>query len=490
MSRLLTISLYTLIFLSVSNFTVAIMAGTYIARSLGGSPEIAIYNICFYGLGNAFTFGLASYCKDRFGARNVLTWSLFAFTILTILSSLAPTFIIFVLIRLLTGVSCGMFFPISFTLLQQNCDPEKKDFKIALVAFLATIAPVIGACFGGVFAYEYHWSWIFYLQLPILFGVAPLILTQTDQARSKTPPFDFTGYLFYIVGVSSLLTACTLGQQLDWQRSPTICFCFFISILTLPFFILWELKHPNPFMDIRLFKNSVFALSVFLVGFLFSAYFGMILLLTLWLHLYASYTPMWISLLVLHMIAAGGVLFFMLRKNLRKVSSFSTISIAVAFFAISCFYSTYFNVDINFGRLAFARILAGFGLAFFLFPLLLLCLHSLPPEKTSQGGAIFQSVRLLSGGFGCAIYTTLWYRRQIFYHSRLGETLTPYSKLTQESLNQFSSYGNPIELLETALQKQASSLALADCFYLMGWVMLIVLAITLFYTWTHRTTQN
>jgi DHA2 family multidrug resistance protein len=219
--------------------------------------------------------------------------------------------------------------------------------------------------------------------------------------------------------------------------------------------------------------------------FLFSAYFGMILLLSLWLNIDATYTPLWISLLMAHMAIAGGILFFVLKKWFCHVASLRIVLIATALFAISCFYSTDFNAEINFGRLAISRVIAGFGLAFFLYPLLFTLLKKLPEKLHPQGLAIFQSLRLLSGSLGCAVYTTIWFRRRSFYHERLGEQLTIYSKQTQQFFSNISFFGvKGVEseiLLNQALDQQADVLALADTFYLMGWLMVGVFVITLTY---------
>jgi DHA2 family multidrug resistance protein len=103
----------------------------------------------------------------------------------------------------------------------------------------------------------------------------------------------------------------------------------------------------------------------------------------------------------------------------------------------------------------------------------------LPQEEKSNGIGIFQSVRLISGAIGCIGYPTLWFRRRIFYHDRLGEQLTPYSEETRTFLENLPS-PDPA-LLEKALDTQASALALADCFYFMGWIMVIVLFLFLLY---------
>ena len=485
MSKSLSQCLHLLIFFAIFNFTTAIMSGGYVALELGGSQEISTYGVTFFGLGNALIFPLGNHLKLRFSPFKILFHSTILFALTTYLCGAAPTFIFFNIFRFLAGIASGIFIPLSLDLLF-FCEPEKKESNFVFFALLATVFPVVGACFGGWIAYDLEWRWIFYSQIPFIAGLAYILYRHEEPYPLKEhPPFDFTGYLFYALSLSAIITSLTLAQQLDWLRSPLICVLFTISGLCLPFFCLWEWNHQNPFFDVKLFKLPIFSLSILCLIFLFSAYFGMILLLSLWLNIDATYTPLWISLLLAHMAIAGGVLFFLLKKWFCQVASLWIVLIGAALFAISCFYSTAFNAEINFGRLAIARVIAGFGLAFFLYPLLFALLKKLPEKLHAQGLAIFQSLRLLAGSLGCAVYTTIWFRRRIFYHERLGEQLTIYSEQTDQYLSNLSFYGSSgVEsdiLLNQALGQQADVLALADTFYLMGWLMVGVFVITLSY---------
>ena len=93
--------------------------------------------------------------------------------------------------------------------------------------------------------------------------------------------------------------------------------------------------------------------------------------------------------------------------------------------------------------------------------------------------------RNLAGGLGAAFFTTVWWRRSVFFHERLGEQLTSFSTLTKNYLKEYSFFhmqGKPATAeLEHALNMQSKALALDDTFYLMGWIF-VALLITLLLT--------
>ena len=476
MTNQLRVCFYLLVFFTVFNFTSSIMSSGYTVGTLGGSNEISTYSVTFFGLGNACTFPIGNELGRRFGVLQILFFFLIFFCITLYLCGAAPNYLFFVLSRFLSGVASGVFFPLCIGKINEHVSKEQHHSIFAFLGLLITVTPVIAACFGGWVAYDLEWQWIFYSQIPILVIVGYIIyIHKTPHIMEQVIPFNKTGYFFYLISSGATVTGISLGEQLDWFRSPLISSLLVIAVICLIFFILWEWDHKNPIFDLQLFKIPVFFLCILCLVALFSAYFGMVLMLSLWLRIVANYTPIWISLIIVHMALAGTLLFIFLKKWLQQVASLWVVLIAVFFFAYSCFYSSGFNVEVDFKRLAIARTLSGFGLAFFLFPLLHICLNSVDKTKVTQGFILFQSSRLLAGSLGCAVYTTIWFRRRIFYHDRLVEQLTPYSKLTRQFFEKVSFYVTPglesNQLLEKALSEQSDVLAIADCFYLMGWVM-------------------
>jgi DHA2 family multidrug resistance protein len=263
-----------------------------------------------------------------------------------------------------------------------------------------------------------------------------------------------------------------------------------MTFFCILFFLLWEWNHETPFIPLKLFKIPTFTLSIFCVIFLYSAYFGVIDLLSLWLQIDAEYTPLWISIILFHMVLAGGLLAYGLKRWFEHMTSLWIVLLSIVFFGASCFYSQTFNALVDLERLIYARMLASFGLAFFLGPVLVVCSKSLPESQLGPGVTIFQTARLVSAALGAVGYATVWIRRKVFYHERLGEQLTVYSEQTQEFMSQLSVYGHSPggtrQLLERSLSTQSSVLALADCFYLMGWIMVVVFVITFIHLMQHR----
>ncbi|MDE3046134.1 MAG: DHA2 family efflux MFS transporter permease subunit [Verrucomicrobiota bacterium] len=486
---------YTTVFLAILTFTLTNMAGVYIVSDIGGSPEIAVYTICYYGFGNAIGVPLGRALRGLFGTGRLLVYCLLLFLLFTILCGTAPTYPIFVGYRFFLGLVSGPFYVLIGELLETNSTPEQKHSVSATLLMLFTVVPALGAGLGGWIGYESHWRWLFHITVPIIAWLAWFFWRRIRDLppNPSAPPMDGVGFWFLALGVFCLGTVATTIQQLDWYRSPTINICEVVGGLSLLFFILWDLHHPNPILNVRLFKNLVFCFSFVNIALLFATYFGSIILLTMWLQLYAEYTPLWISVLIGSMILAAAIPSVLIHKRYEHLDRRIPIAISLVLLATSCFYSSTFDVEINFGRLAFTRLLTGFGLAFFLPPLFQLCTRSVGAAKTTEGIELFQMARILGSALGGGIFLIVWQRRQVFYHYRLGGALTPLSEVTQQFFVQAKRFHLEGQYataqLNDYLDRQATALGLEDTFYLMGWII-VGLCVLLLLTFLIRSPET
>lgn len=473
------ICLLATLFLAVFYNTVTNMGGVYIVSELGGSNEISVYPMVFFGLGNALSIPLTYPLADRIGPIKLLVNGLLLYTVFSILCAFAPTFFILNVFRLGLGLSSGLFYLLCRRLLIDFCPPEKLDHYLFCMIVLYIVLPVLGACFGAWLAYESHWRWIFHVNEPVSLFLAAYFwfLYRKTDPLPKISSFDKVGYLFYFIGIGSLITAATLCQQLDWYRSPLLLWLFSLGLPSLLFFILRTIRSSQPLIELRLLKSSLLSYSLLNLAILFSSYFGMIILIALWLNIYVNYTPLWIAVLLCAMLAGGIAAYFVTKKLSPRVDPRFTLAIAIIALASSCYYSTYFDVEVDFFHLSVARFLAGMGLGLFLIPVLSLCLKSYGPKKSTPVFTLFQVVRSCSSSLGAGVYVVLWQRRQVFFHERLGENLQAADFFHKAGQTFYLTKDQATAQLNVFLDRQATSLALNDTFGCMGYILCALLAL-------------
>jgi DHA2 family multidrug resistance protein len=476
-STSLYIALFCTTLSAIFNYTLSIMASPYIVGDLGGSNDIATYTVSFYALGNALGIPLGRTMMPRIGVARLLILVLTLFAFFSWACAIAPNYPFFNASRFLQGFAAGPLYALIAHLFR-CIEPRKGIFTpISLIIF--TIGPVLGACWGGWVAYAWSWRCLFYLDAPLLLILAFFLryrLKGFDDCPTPYFPFDPLGYASYFVGVFCLGFGAIAGQELDWFRSPLFTTLTAIGVPALVFFILWEVNHPHPILYLKLLKRFTLTFALFNLAILFFVYFGTIILLSLWLKLWANYTPDWIAALLGTMVLTGLLPVFVVNKQINRIDNRIFLAIAIVLLALSCFHTMIFNVEINLGRIVTSRLLAGLGLSFFLTPLFRLCFYKVQDEHSLHVVGLFQVTRALSSGMGASIYDIIWQRRQVFFRDRLGSSLTPLSSKTEEFFVQAQELGLKGKFadaqLDFYLQREATSLALDDCFYLMAWILI------------------
>jgi DHA2 family multidrug resistance protein len=477
--------IFSALFIVAFTFTMSSMAAPYIALDLGGTGEISIYTVVFYGIGSAIAIPLGKPLAARLKTGRALVYCILLGALFSWGAAASPTYPVFILFRFLQGVADGPFYPLLSHLLTSMVPLEKRPTTTSIFVTILVVVPALGTCWGGVIAYEYLWQWIFLFNIPWILLLAALLwlkLKDATVAPEKTP-FDVVGYFFYAIGIFCLAAPAAMAQQLDWYRSPLLVTLTLIGAPCFLFFILWTKLSPNPVLDFKILKKPLFCFALFYLGVIFSIYFGMITLIPRWLKLYASYTPNWIAVIIGGMAISGFLPRYLIQKRLGNLDCRIPLALSIILLAISAFYTIIFNVEINFGRIAFSRIVGGFGLAFFLPPLFQLSFKGVSDEKIIDHISFFQVVRNLSAGLGAGLYHICWERRQIFFHERLGEKLNVFSQQTKNFFASSKKYwapGDPNAQLGEFLQRQATSLALDDTFWLMAWILVALLVILVF----------
>jgi DHA2 family multidrug resistance protein len=477
--------LFGALFLIIFSFTAPYTAAPYIVSELGGSQQYGYYIVSFFGLGAAASVPIGRILCTRWGSALIISYCLLVMSILTFGLNLVSSFFQFTLTRFLIGFTTGPFYSAFNELLITLIPTEKKQiFNSFLASFFITI-PVIAAAFGGIISYEWEWRGINYILTPLLAVLGILFIkNRAFFPRCSFPKasFDRFGYFLWITTILFLGIALLIGQQVDWFDNITCLFLTIIGLSFLVLFILWNFHTPHPILQLKLLSSNFIFLAVISAAIFFSTYFGIIPLLSTWLKFYANYSSNWIAVPVLTMGIGGIFPFLLFEEKFSSISPKWFLAAGVFLTAISSFLSAQFNSEVDFARIAISRVLAGFGFAIIIPPILILLFSKIPQKRTLEVVEIYQVIRHLSSAFGASIYSTLWQRKEIFYHERLSVSFNLSSQITSEIYQTISDTSNAqvaVAFLESLLQKQSISLALNDCFSIMGYVLLGLFGIIL-----------
>lgn len=480
---LATIAVSIATFLIVLDYSIANVSIPYIAGDLGVSADEGTYVITSFAVGSAIGLAITGWLADRFGMIQLTIFALTAFSILSWVCGISWSLPMIVSARFLQGLVSGPLVPMSQSLIVKMFPPAKRDAALGFWSTVVIVAPIIGPILGGWISYDYSWPWIFFINIPlglVAAGIIFVTLRRFETLKIKFP-VDWIGLVLLSIAVSSLQFLLDKGEQFDWLHSPLIRFCACAAVICFTFLFAWEWFHKDPILELQLLKIRSYALSIIFIGVMYAIYFGTVVLIPLWLQKYMNYTAIWAGVAV----APIGILPFLLStfmsKIVNKIGLFIPLGMCMLFFALSSFVTAYMTTDIDIWHIMFSRLLLGLGLLFLIVPLFSYSIQDIATEKLPSATGMFHFVRAIAGGIGTSIFTTLWIRRSAFHHANLVAQIqynrSPVVNL-YDQLDGLQIAGKKAQTLVNDLaNQQASLLAINDCFFLMGWIFIGLIAI-------------
>ena len=435
-------------FMNILDLTIVNVAVPTMAGDFAVSPTQATWIITSYSVSEAIMLPLAGYLAGRFGEVRSFVAATLLFTLASLVCAMSVSFPMLLAARVLQGVCGASMIPLSQTLLTAIYPPHQRGLALGIWAMTTVIAPIAGPLAGGWLTDNASWHWIFLVNLPVglLVGISvAAMLSHRDavQPGKRDQKMDWVGLSLLIVGIGSLQILLDKGNELDWFSSGTIITLAVTAVLALLVFVIWELDAHHPLVDLRLFARRNFLVGAVCLFLGMMAFFGVVVIIPLWLQTYQGYTSLWAG----KSVAFGGVLAVILGPvigaNIGRVDARAVTTFGFIVFALVGYWSARFTPDIDYWSIAISRLYMGIGISCFFLPLVTISLSGLPAERIAAASGLSNFMRNLGASFGTAITTWLWTSKAAEYHARLVENIQPYNPVATDYLKQLHHLGMP-----------------------------------------------
>jgi EmrB/QacA subfamily drug resistance transporter len=344
---------------------------------------------------------------DRFGTKRVLLTAIALFTVASALCGQAHSLTELVVFRFLQGVGGGMLTPVGMAMLYRTFPPEER-VRVARILIIPTAcAPALGPVIGGLLVTQLSWRWVFYVNVPIgavavLFGLVFL-----PENREPAPGrFDVRGFLFAGVGFASLMYAVSEGPAKGW-RADQILATGIAGAVLIAALVWWELRAPEPMLDIRLLKDRAFRAFTQVVFVTMVAVLGSLYLVALFyqdglgksaLVSGLSTFPEAIGVMIGAQVA--GRLYPRVGPRRLAASGLVFIAVWVSLMTLAGFGTTLWYMRV-------LMFLLGLSVAHVMVPSQAAVFATISPAATGRASGFFNASRQLGSALGVALLTTV-----------------------------------------------------------------------------------
>ncbi len=257
---------------------------------------------------DAYTVVLASLlmfsgsAADRLGRKRTFITGLTAFSIGSLLCSIAPNVGLLVAFRALQAVGGSMLNPVAMSIITNTfTDPRERAQAIGIWGAVFGISLALGPIVGGTVVSTIGWRAIFCLNIPV--GLTAIVLTSrfiSESKASKPRRFDPVGQALVIVLLATLTYGIIEAPSQGWF-SPTIVAVFTTAAGALLALVLYEPRRDEPLIDLRFFRSIPFTMSVATSVAAFATFGGFLFLNTLYLQEVRDLSPIHAGLATLPM---------------------------------------------------------------------------------------------------------------------------------------------------------------------------------------------
>jgi DHA2 family multidrug resistance protein len=450
-------------------------------------------------IGTAFNAGMmfigpfSVYLGGLLGARRVLLACAAAFTLISLLLPLAPSYPVLLVLLVLAGLTAGTFYPLTLSFVLRNLPMRYVLLGIAMYAMDIVFTTNVATSLEAWYIDHLSWRWIFWnstvltpvMMVLIYFGIPWQPLPAPKEGQPKP---NWRGFLYGSLGFALLYIALDQGQRLDWFHSGLIVGLTVSGCFLLLMTVARRLITPNPLINLKfLLRRNTLLLGVVLILFRF-AMLATVVVIPSYLGSVKGFLPLETGPVLLWVGLPQCVCGLVAMYSLRYIDARLILTLGFGLVSIACLVNAHLSSAWSGANFGLSQAIMAIGLAFafnamvgaIILEVVNSGAFSRPIDVLTFAG-FFQTVRLFGGEAGAAFMQHFLSAREQFHSNILGlgvhfgDVATRQRLLGLSAAMQSHSVGLPAaigraaEILGLQVKQQAFTLAITDSFMLVAW---------------------
>lgn len=346
---------------------------------------------------------------DIIGTVRIFKLGVIIFTVGSLFCALAGTLQLLVLARIVQAVGAAAFMATNQGIITRVFPMGERGKALGITGSFVALGTLVGPPLGGFIVDVAAWEYIFLINVPIgifAFVIGMRILPK-DEENTKAR-FDIKGALLFFLFIVVMFTAFLAGERIGFSK-PQILLGFGFAIISFILFLKVEHREESPLLQLSIFRNELFSLSILCGFLLFVAMNCSNILLPFYLQ---DVIKMSASASGLYLMTYPMVLFVVAPISGHisdKIGSELLTFLGLATFSSTFFMMATLNQHFQPVKLVVIIALMALGNGMFQSPNNSLVMSSVPRERVGIAGSINALVRNMGLVVGISVATLILY---------------------------------------------------------------------------------
>ena len=352
---------------------------------------------------------------DIYGKKQIYTAGFIVFTLGSVLCGLSPTIHALIGFRVVQAVGASMTMALGMAIVTEAFPGHERGRALGITGTVVSVGIAVGPTLGGFIIQNASWHWIFFVNFPIgVIGTWMVIRYVPDFKPAGGQRFDYWGALTLCITLLTFLVGLTMGQRSGFGALPVVLLLT-TAVIFLALFINLELRVEQPMLDLRLFQNSLFSVSLITGFIVFVCLSGSLLLIPFYAENALGLDPQQTGLLMGVVPVALGIVAPISGALSDRYGSRSITVAGLAVLTLGFFLISGLDANTSIPEYILRFLPVGIGMGMFQSPNNSTIMGSAPRSRLGIASGMLSVTRTLGQTAGIAILGALW-AGQVFKH--------------------------------------------------------------------------
>jgi EmrB/QacA subfamily drug resistance transporter len=257
-----------------------------------GDPQYLPWIVTSYLLAATAVAPLYGKISDIYGRRSTVYAALGLFLLGSVAAALSPNIFFLIGARAVQGLGGGGLFALSQILIGDMLPPRERGRYAAWISGMWAVAAIAGPLLGGTLA-EWHWSLIFWLNLPL--GIIAMVVISEPLKKlhvaTRAHKLDYLGATLLVGATALLLLLLNWGGTAYPWTSPQIVGLAVLSLLLWIGFGIRLTRAAEPLVSLEVLSNRIVLAGCFSTFMVAAANVGLAVYLPVYAQAYLGLSP-------------------------------------------------------------------------------------------------------------------------------------------------------------------------------------------------------